>query len=216
MTLSRSSLYEAAQEYLDAVSELAFEDSGGAGGNDQDAFTRLDKADDALRAALVEAPAQEREGYLPAIADYDLRVIRERVEAATPGPWAYGGMIGDPGELLAHFVRNAKGDIASYSERFAADYAGLDKDQRFIAAARSDVPRLLDEIASLQRALRDTPSLPSPVAASPVSPRLSPEDIRDCMSWMSLSQSEAHTIAEHLNARMNTKLSASPSPMGEQ
>lgn len=69
--------------------------------------------------------------------------IRARLNAATPGPWKYGGMIGDPGKPLAHFVTNAKGDIVSLSTDFAADYAGLDKDQRFIASAPEDIAFLL-------------------------------------------------------------------------
>lgn len=77
-----------------------------------------------------------------------------RVQRASQGPWEYGGMIGDPGAPLAHFVKNANGDIVSLSREFAADYAGLDKDQRFIAAARGDIPFLLDALSEATRQVK--------------------------------------------------------------
>lgn len=54
--------------------------------------------------------------------------------AATPGPWRYGGMIGDPGSPLRHFIEDAEGRPFAFSEEFAADYAGLDRPFLYIAA----------------------------------------------------------------------------------
>lgn len=89
--------------------------------------------------------------------------IRTRLETATPGPWVYGGLIGSPGEPLRHYVLGGLergGDgvdrclIVSLSTEFAADDSGLDKNQRFIAAAPTDVAWLLTELERV-RAERD-------------------------------------------------------------
>jgi hypothetical protein len=98
-----------------------------------------------------------------------LAEIRDREAAATPGPWAWTpGMIEAPGSEIIMWVGNIPGgedlDAAAqlgacglHAEEHAADNLA------FLAAARTDVPWLLDQVAALTaenrllRALRDHP-----------------------------------------------------------
>lgn len=42
-------------------------------------------------------------------------------------PVKYGGMIGDPGEPLRHFIKDATGKPVLFSDEFHADYSGGDR-----------------------------------------------------------------------------------------
>ena len=84
--------------------------------------------------------------------------IRERVEAATPGPWFVDGP--EFGGLWVTAYRDGESIAGgqpvhpSHKDQSFAVMAGLgDEDAAFIAAAREDVPFLLAEIARLQALL---------------------------------------------------------------
>lgn len=64
------------------------------------------------------------------------------------GPWHYGGMIGDPGKPLRHFIENADG-IVCVSEPFAVDYADGSGKFRAIALARTALPTALKMIRAM-------------------------------------------------------------------
>lgn len=80
--------------------------------------------------------------------DDELRAVRERAKAATPGPWAVSydedvdtfGVVAEddgPGDV---FIVEEMGQPGQH-------------DAEFIAHARQDIPRLLDEIANLRGAM---------------------------------------------------------------
>jgi len=89
--------------------------------------------------------------------DDRLRKIRERCNAATPGPWAMVHSECFP-DRQADVVSKAEGLKAG--ERWIADKSPFDKksgislvNADFIANARQDVPWLLDEVERLRREL---------------------------------------------------------------
>ncbi len=74
----------------------------------------------------------------------ELKKIRERCDAATPGPW-----VGDEYEMLAPkapVIHPGKIKIV-----WADDYHMNEWDAAFISFAREDIPRLLDEVADLKK-----------------------------------------------------------------
>jgi hypothetical protein len=74
--------------------------------------------------------------------DEELKVIRERCEKATPGPWRADGR-------YIETIEGAEEEMAIYDE------GGHDElDAEFIAHAREDVPRLLEEIERLREGLK--------------------------------------------------------------
>ena len=73
----------------------------------------------------------------------ELDAIRQRVEAATPGPWAVSSPSSGHGVTVGHrMILYATIELAL-------------PDAEFIAHARSDIPALLDEIALLRQQLKD-------------------------------------------------------------
>ena len=77
----------------------------------------------------------------PPLTDSELRAMREREEAATPGPW----LVPCPADPMT----------CVYSQHTNIGLC-LERDNAFfIAAARTDVPRLLDEVARLEAALAE-------------------------------------------------------------
>jgi len=107
-------------------------------------------------------------GVTMAISEKELAAIRERCERATSGPWTY-----IPGRKDCDGPDNNRGCVkkytdneceqcldykymepASVSEIFTIDgpdYDGInDVDAEFIALARTDIPRLLDEVEQLR------------------------------------------------------------------
>jgi hypothetical protein len=80
----------------------------------------------------------------------ELAAIRERAEKATPGPWRWSNAK----------VLNGKYDfvpqgsyLADTLIMFGDTYENGEHDAEFIAHAREDIPRLLDEIERLQRVM---------------------------------------------------------------
>lgn len=85
-----------------------------------------------------------------AISILELDGIRQRCDAATPGPWK-SFVEGRDHTSGSSFIMTGDGaNRGSDIELYGATTA----DQDFIAHAREDIPRLLDEIARLRRANR--------------------------------------------------------------
>lgn len=74
-----------------------------------------------------------------------LSEIRSRADAATPGPWKSG-----PHEVLWN-GKSGVVDDRGHPIAFCGEGLLADQDRAFIAAAREDVPWLLDEIKRLTR-----------------------------------------------------------------
>ncbi len=55
-------------------------------------------------------------------------------------PVEYGGMIGDPGEPLRHFIKDASGKPVMFSEPFAVDCSGGDRLFKYLAKLINDDP----------------------------------------------------------------------------
>lgn len=99
--------------------------------------------------------------------DDELAAIRIRADAATPGPWqveylddtyAMNLVAVATGELHEDWPTDSAKVVAATlvqgPERYASIADGRwDENARFIAHAREDVPRLLDEIARLRAEL---------------------------------------------------------------
>ena len=90
----------------------------------------------------------------------ELRAIRERCEAATPGPWTYDeecGYIEVPPcgtiEFKPSWTRSVH-FLARVHNNFVEGEDGLGFDGAFIASARTDVLALLDEVERLTRELQ--------------------------------------------------------------
>lgn len=74
-----------------------------------------------------------------------LNEIRERADKATPGPWIAPGP--ERPEVVAGDVRIADCEWLAQTD---GEWAQMDLDAKFIAAARQDVPDLLAEIDRLK------------------------------------------------------------------
>ncbi len=85
------------------------------------------------------------------LTDRDLDEIRARCEAATPGPWKYMVEGRDNTSGDSFIMRGTKGDRHSDLYLNANGKPGTDADCDFVAGARQDIPRLLDEIERLRR-----------------------------------------------------------------
>lgn len=73
----------------------------------------------------------------------EIKTLREFLPELMRGPeWIYGGMIGDPGKPLAHFIK-AEAKVICLSMEFEVDYAGGDMLFRAIAALRNHAPELI-------------------------------------------------------------------------
>ena len=87
------------------------------------------------------------------ISDDELRAIKRRCDAATPGPWR-ASMEGRDHTSGDSFIRrgNAGRESDLYLTSTTADRTEIPStaDHEFIAAARQDIPRLLDDIARLR------------------------------------------------------------------
>ncbi|MEJ0004109.1 MAG: hypothetical protein WDN30_11995 [Pararobbsia sp.] len=79
--------------------------------------------------------------YWPTLTDDELDAIRKRAEQATPGPWI-SFIEGRNCRCGSDFIQTGSEDIELSG--------GPPADQDFIAHARMDVPRLLDEIRRLR------------------------------------------------------------------
>lgn len=81
------------------------------------------------------------------IDDDELAAVRARIDGASPGPWTafVGSGIGGPDFIR---VGDEDAELDMYIERDGEPASPADLD--FIAAARQDIPRLLDEIERLR------------------------------------------------------------------
>jgi hypothetical protein len=78
--------------------------------------------------------------------------IRARADAATPGPWGVWTSMDNTRDILSEAEHPAVPLVGLYG-RDGSEHptAGEDADAEFIAAARSDVPFLLDRLAASEQ-----------------------------------------------------------------
>lgn len=86
-----------------------------------------------------------------------LEEIRQRAEAATPGPWTYTG-----GVEKTAWIEGPVEDVLVHDSRgwghLSEDYAWIrPADGEFIANARHDIPKLVAVIASILRESEQQP-----------------------------------------------------------
>lgn len=84
------------------------------------------------------------------LSDEELNSIAARVSAATPGPWR-SFIEGRDHRSGSNFIMT--GDAGSRGEDIELTGA-TEPDQDFIAAAREDIPRLLETVRALQALLQ--------------------------------------------------------------
>jgi len=88
---------------------------------------------------------------VPHLTKQDLEAIRGRADRATPGPWCVAG---SPRNFVV--ARHGASERCSDNPVLWADddcLGGSAADAEFVAAARSDVPRLVDEVDRLREIL---------------------------------------------------------------
>jgi hypothetical protein len=100
-------------------------------------------------AALRQQPADGEAQKMAA----RLREIRERCEAATPGPWGSPPWVDTLERWALHQIREGRDGSTEYVAPFAAVDGEADRD--FIAHAREDVPFLLDFILTQDARIRE-------------------------------------------------------------
>ena len=79
------------------------------------------------------------------LTDEEIEEIRGRAEAATEGPWK--ACVPVKGRMVTQVIGR---DVLGNSGVRVADYVIRPDDTRFIAHARTDIPRLLDEVERLR------------------------------------------------------------------
>lgn len=93
------------------------------------------------------------------LADADIREIRERANAATPGPWEFVGGHSPTGEPIDRLVHIVDDDPELEPEQvdilFGEPESQTAANWDFVQHARQDVPRLLDEVERLRKQLGD-------------------------------------------------------------
>lgn len=82
-----------------------------------------------------------------ALSDLELEAIRRRCDGATPGPWR-SFVEGRDHTSGSSFIMTGSGNNRGNDIELSG---ATTADQDFIAHARQDIPRLLDEIARLKR-----------------------------------------------------------------
>ena len=81
----------------------------------------------------------------------EIQEIRERVDKATPGPWVAGWDGKERESELGVVALNLGGiDTKPNKYGYANSWKHVEANQRFIAAARSDIPKLLSHIEEQQ------------------------------------------------------------------
>lgn len=83
------------------------------------------------------------------LTDEDLKAIRERVEKATPGEWITDVCYADNGGRYIAVCTSHR------ATEVLGEHGPGEDDAKFIAAAKSDVPRLLDEVERLKAKLAE-------------------------------------------------------------
>jgi hypothetical protein len=87
------------------------------------------------------------------MSELDLDAIRARADAATPGPWAKPFCTDAPGDE-GWWINNGRVGTEEYSIGLTMAYnPRAEADATFIAAARADIPALLDEVERLRALL---------------------------------------------------------------
>lgn len=84
-----------------------------------------------------------------ALSDPELEAIRRRCDGATPGPWR-SFVEGRDHTSGSSFIMTGSGNNRGNDIELSG---ATTADQDFIAHARQDIPRLLDEIARLKRSI---------------------------------------------------------------
>ena len=128
--------------------------------------------------------------------DADLKRIRERCDKATPGPWEC-------------YTENTYSGVESPKSKVVYRSSGHAHDNMlFIAAARTDVPALVDEVKSERhRAETWKRNCVNQIEDVEVSmkerdeARAEVERYRGCPTWDELNDYQAKTMAELLEAR---------------
>jgi len=85
------------------------------------------------------------------LSDKDIEVIRNRANAATAGPWV-SYIEGRDHLSGSNIIKMAKD---TPKEKDVELHGAEPADYDFIANARQDIPRLLDQIEKLQNAMKD-------------------------------------------------------------
>jgi hypothetical protein len=86
----------------------------------------------------------------PPTADLDLAAIRERADAATPGPWAEPEWSANPGDE-GWWILYGRAGTEEYAVGLTVSYnPRAEADARFAAHARADVDALLAEVERLR------------------------------------------------------------------
>jgi hypothetical protein len=84
-----------------------------------------------------------------------LKAIRARAEAATPGPWRFQAYVSDPGRPEEFGIAGAS-EIDGCPTLVSGDgFLFEEKDARFVAHARTDVPALLAALEAAQALNRE-------------------------------------------------------------
>jgi hypothetical protein len=83
------------------------------------------------------------------ISDEEFEAIAKRVAAATPGPWIsyFEGRDHTSGDS---FIRTPVHDLYISSDNYIGGEGHFLADQDFVAHARQDIPRLLEEVRRLR------------------------------------------------------------------
>ena len=91
-------------------------------------------------------------GIHEGLTDDELEEIRSRCKAASAGPWA-SYVEGRDHTSGSSFIMTGEGEARGPDIELSG---ATTEDQDFIAHARQDIPRLLDEIERLRRAIAET------------------------------------------------------------
>ena len=84
--------------------------------------------------------------------DEELREIEERANQATPGPWSVRDQFIETASSPSHLL----GVTMQRTEEGLTQLPG-EQNARFIAQARTDIPRLVSEIRRLKSQIRNEP-----------------------------------------------------------
>lgn len=85
--------------------------------------------------------------------EQELQAIKERVAAATPGPWYYNNAhVATKEGVAGGYPPNEASVCELYDGEYIENKNGVN-DARFIAHARQDVPVLVEEVERLRKAL---------------------------------------------------------------
>ena len=82
--------------------------------------------------------------------------LRALADAATPGPWRIGEAFTEPASWVAHLADNGWDDRTTVTSQDATARDDQEvRDAEFIAAARTAIPQLLDQLDAAEQRIRD-------------------------------------------------------------